>query len=66
MAAAKTTKVASFTRKRAARKPFPEHLPRERVIVAGPTACACCGGARLSKLGEDITETLKVIRKSWK
>ena len=31
---------------RGARKPFPEHLPRERVVVPGPTACACCGGAR--------------------
>ena len=66
MAAAKTTKVASFTRKRPSRKPFPEHLPRERLIVPGPTACACCGGARLSRLGEDITETLEVIPKSWK
>src|ERR1700676_5188977 len=66
MAAAKTTKVASFTRKRPSRNPFPEHLPRERVIVPGPTACACCGGARLSRLGEDITETLEVIPKSWK
>src|ERR1700694_6025122 len=66
MAAAKTTKVASFTRKRPSRKPFPDHLPRERVIVPGPVACACCGGARLSKLGEDITETLEVIPKSWK
>src|SRR3954466_1017129 len=57
MAAAKaaTTKVASFTRKRPSRKPFPDHLPRERVIIPGPTACACCGGARLSRLGEDIT-----------
>src|ERR1700676_3195588 len=66
MAAAKTTKVASFTRKRPSRNPFPEHLPRERVIVPGPTACACCGGSRLSRLGEDITETLEVIPKSWK
>src|SRR3981081_3543762 len=66
MAAAKTTKGTSFTRRRPARKPFPAHLPRERVIVPGPTACACCGGARLSKLGEDITETLEVIPKSWK
>src|SRR4051794_19099488 len=66
MAAAKTTKVASFTRKRPSRQPFPEHLPRELVIVPGPVACACCGGARLSKLGEDITETLEVIPKSWK
>ncbi|MGY2932950.1 transposase [Bradyrhizobium sp. GM6.1] len=66
MAAGKTTKVASFTRKRPSRQPFPEHLPRERVIVSGPTSCACCGGSRLSKLGEDITETLEVIPKSWK
>src|SRR5438309_6099177 len=35
-------------------------------MVPGPVACACCGGARLSKLGEDITETLEVIPKSWK
>ena len=66
MAAAKTTKVASFTRKRPSRKPFPDHLPRERVIVPGPTACTCCGGGRLRKLGEDVTETLEVIPKSWK
>lgn len=48
------------------RKPFPEHLPRERRIVPGPTACACCGGAKLAKLGEDITETLEVIPRQWK
>ena len=66
MAATRTTKVASFTRKRPSRQPFPDHLPRERVLVPGPVTCACCGGARLSKLGEDITETLEVIPKSWK
>src|SRR5664280_1477522 len=66
MAAAKTTKVASFTRKRPSRKPFPDHLPRERVIVPGPTACLCCGGGRLRKLGEDVTETLESIPRQWK
>ena len=65
-AATKTAKVASFTRQRPSRKPFPDHLPRERVLLPGPVACACCGGTRLSKLGEDITETLEVIPKSWK
>jgi len=65
-AAARTTKVAAFTRQRPARKPFPEHLPRERLIVPGPTACPCCGGARLSKLGEDVTETMEVIPRQWK
>jgi len=65
-AAAKTTTVASFTRKRPARKPFPEHLPRERVIEPSPKACLCCGGNRLRKLGEDITETLESIPRQWK
>jgi hypothetical protein len=31
--------------------------PRERLSIPGPVACACCDGARLSRLGEDITET---------
>jgi transposase len=65
-AAAKTTIVAAFNRKRPARKPFPEHLPRERVVEPAPIACACCGGSRLRKLGEDITETLEVIPRRWK
>jgi transposase len=63
-AVAKTTNVVAFTRKRPARQPFPEHLPRERVVEPGPAACQCCGSTRLRKLGEDITETLEVIRGS--
>jgi transposase len=66
IAAAKTTTVKSFARKRPARKPFPEHLPRERVIEPSPKACLCCGGNRLRKLGEDITETLETIPRQWK
>jgi len=65
-AAGKTTKVAAFTRLRPSRQPFPAHLPRERVVVPGPTACACCGGTRLRKLGETVTETLEVIPRQWK
>lgn len=65
-AAAKTTGVAAFERKRPARKAFPEHLPRERVVIPAPCACPACGGARLSKLGEDVTETLEVIPRQWK
>jgi transposase len=65
-AAAKTTTVAGFTRNRPSRQPFPEHLPRERVVVPGPTCCACCGGTKLAKLGEDVTETLEVIPRQWK
>ncbi len=66
MAATKITHVAAFTRKKPARKPFPAHLPRERIMHPTPTSCACCGGTRLSKLGEDVTETLEVIPRSWK
>lgn len=65
-AAAKTTNVAQFTRKRPSRQPFPDHLPRERVVVPAPTTCDCCGGTRLRKLGETITETLEVIPRQWK
>ena len=65
-AAEKTTTVAAFERRRPARKPFPEHLPRERVVIEAPTSCACCGSARIVKMGEDITETLEVIPRQWK
>ena len=65
-AAAKTTTVAAFIRKRPSRKPFPEHLPRERVVITAPASCPCCGGTRMSRLGEDVTETLEVIPRSWK
>ena len=65
-AAAQTQRVSSFERKRPSRKPFPEHLPRERVVIAAPEQCPCCGSTKLSKLGEDITETLEVIPRQWK
>ena len=64
--AAATTQVRTFTRRKPARQPFPAHLPRERIIVPGPTACACCGSTRLAKLGEDVTETLEVVPRQWK
>ncbi|CDZ67989.1 Transposase IS66 family protein [Neorhizobium galegae bv. orientalis] len=64
--AASASSVRAFERKRPSRKPFPEHLPRERVVITAPTNCSCCGSAKLSKLGEDITETLEVIPRQWK
>jgi transposase len=64
--AARTTNVTAFERQRPAKKPFPEHLPRERIVVAAPCSCPACGGARLSKLGEDVTETLEVVPRQWK
>ena len=64
--AAATTPVRAFSRRKPARKPFAAHLPRERVIVPGPTTCSCCGSSRLAKLGEDVTETLEVVPRQWK
>jgi transposase len=61
-----TAAVAAFERKRPSRRPFPEHLPRERVVIAAPQSCPCCGSSKLSKLGEDVTETLEIIPRRWK
>ena len=63
---AQSTEVKAFTRKTPSRKAFPDHLPRERVVIEAPESCACCGSGRLRKLGEDITETLEVIPRRWK
>lgn len=64
--AAATQQVQGFTRRKPARKPFPAHLPRERIVIPGPTSCPCCGSTKLAKLGEDVTETLEVIPRQWK
>ncbi|WP_225157387.1 MULTISPECIES: IS66 family transposase [unclassified Bradyrhizobium] len=63
-AVARTTTVRGFTRKRAERQTFPEHLPRERVVIDGPSACECCGSSRPSKLGENVT--LEEAPRQWK
>jgi transposase len=65
-AAARTQTVQSFRRKRPSRNPLPDHLPRERVVIAAPESCPCCGSGKLSKLGEEVTETLEVIPRRWK
>src|SRR5690349_22896690 len=53
------------SRRKPARRPLPDHLPRERIVYPAPTACPCCGGA-LRKLGEDVTETLEHVPARWK
>src|SRR6202040_2272509 len=65
-AAAKTQNVRPFMRKRAVRKPWPDDIERERVVIEAPTACACCGGSRLAKIGEDVTRTLEEIPRRFK
>ena len=43
-----------------ARRPLPDHLPRETVVHPGPCACPSCGG-RLRRVGEDVTESLDYV-----
>ncbi len=56
----------AFRRRKPARRPLPEHLPRERIVYPGPVSCPCCGGAALRKIGEDVTETLELVPRQWK
>jgi transposase len=66
MAAAQAKiEVRSFERRKPARRPLPEHLPRERIVYPALAACPCCGGA-LHKIGEDVTETLELVPRQWK
>jgi transposase len=50
IAVAKTTTATGFARKRPDQNTFPDHLPRERVVIDPPAACDCCGGTQLRKL----------------
>ena len=36
-----------------------------RIVHPAPTSCPCCGGSKLSKIGEDVTETLDVVPRQW-
>ncbi|MFK4654295.1 hypothetical protein ABIF97_004229 [Bradyrhizobium japonicum] len=55
-----------FTRKRPERKPWPDDIEHERVVIDAPTSCACCGGSRLAKIGEDVIKTLEEIPRRFK
>ena len=71
LAAAETTavtkiNVVAFQPKRPARRPLPADLPRERLVHQAPAACPRCGGAKLRKMGEDVTEMLEHVPASWK
>ena len=53
--------VQEFMRRPKTRRNFPDHLPRRRMVHPAPSCCPCCGGTKLSKIGEDVTETLDVV-----
>lgn len=52
-------------KRKPARRPLPDHLPRETVIHAAPCNCPRCGG-ELRRLGEDVTEVLEYVPGSFK
>lgn len=60
---------AGGQRKRPARKPLPDHLPRETVVhqPANTERCACtgCNGA-LRLLGQDVAEVLEIVPARFK
>jgi transposase len=40
------------------RKPLPDHLPREKILLDVPSnACPCCGGT-MHRIGENDSEML--------
>src|SRR3954454_24783662 len=43
-----------------ARRPLPEHLPREDLRHPAPCTCPSCGGA-LRKISDEVTETLDYV-----
>jgi len=49
-----------------ARRPFPDNLPRERIVYPAPCTCGKCGGVDLRKLGEAVTESLECEPRRWK
>src|SRR5467141_5336545 len=53
--------VQGHMRRPQTRRNFPDHLERRRIVHPAPTSCPCCGGTKLSKIGEDVTETLDVV-----
>jgi transposase len=57
--------VQGFTRRQATRRIFAADLPRRRIVHPAPISCSCCGSSKLSKIGEDVTETLDVIPRQW-
>ena len=64
--AADTVVPAQEPKARPARKPLPDHLPREVVThVPQGDRCPDCGGA-LRQFGEDVSEQLEYIPESFK
>ena len=55
----------SAAKDKPARKPLPEHLPRESVVYQPACTCPECGGA-MKKIGEDVSEMLERVAAHFK
>ena len=63
---APTTEVVKAARAKRARKPLPDHLPRDTVTYPAPSCdCPNCGGS-LQPIGEDVAEQLEFIPASFR
>ena len=60
-----TAPQAGTARRKPARRPLPQHLPRDVVEHAPPCTCPQCGGV-LRPLGEDVTEVLEYVPGSFR
>jgi transposase len=58
--------VPSFGRRRPARRPLPEHLPRERIVYPGPSACPCCGGTNIAQDRRGPDRDARTGPRQWK
>ena len=47
-------------KRKPARRPLPDHLPRETIVHAPPAACPACGG-QVRVLGQDNSEVLEYV-----
>jgi len=55
-----TATVPNNAKDKPKRRPLPDHLPREEILLSAPEACTACGG-KLKPVGEDVTEELEYI-----
>jgi len=66
LAAAKTTNVEAFARKRGTRREFAPGTPVERIVIPADQSCPCCGSDNLSKLGEDVHRAFESVPAKYK
>ena len=60
LAAGSAVVAAAIDAAKPARRPLPEHLPREEIVHPAPCLCPSCGGA-LRKIGTAVSETLEHV-----